>query len=214
MKDYFIENTNLTLAIVSTTLIFVSIYSVGFIIECIMQAFAEILSGLLGHTMTVFILNNLTFIGTVHHELSHALFALLTGAKITEVKLYCPENSVLGKVSYYPRGNIILQCVQCTLSAMAPVICGFITLYFLYNKHNALVEFGIPIWLIVYVMASIFLHMSMSSQDIKVSFKGLLVFMLVLFIIVFLTKFDFGEFAMNFLSELFVFLKRILNNGE
>ena len=213
MEKFFIENSNFTLALVSTALIVVSIYLVGFILDCITQAFAQIIMGFLGYDVTMFIMNNLTFVGTVHHELSHALFAFLTGAKISEIKLYNPENGVLGSVSYYPKGNVFFQCIQCTLSSIAPVICGFFTLSLLSNNYNTLTGIGIPNWLLIYLMISIFSHMTMSSQDIKVSLKGLLAFILVLFVIMYVTRFDYGKFASNFLLEVFYFLKK-LYNGE
>ena len=82
------------------------------------------------------LINYITFVGVMHHELSHALLAFLSGAKVTEIKLFRIHHNdgALGYVAYAPRGNFILQSIQKVVTSIAPIICGFIScsLLFLY----------------------------------------------------------------------------------
>ena len=49
---------------------------------------------------------DLTFLGVIHHELSHAILALLTGAEITGMRLYIPRwtRNVIKIISIYRCG--------------------------------------------------------------------------------------------------------------
>lgn len=63
-----------------------------------------------------------TAIGVIHHELSHLLVAIFTGARIDGVKLYKifqkQDDEVLGYVNYTPRGLYPFRCIQQTLIAL------------------------------------------------------------------------------------------------
>lgn len=127
------------------------------------------------------LINYLTFPGVVHHELSHALFAFLTGAKVTEIKLFRihHKDGRLGYVSYAPRGNFITMSIQKVLSSIAPIVMGFISCSLLYLYARP--ELEDILWqtvLLYYLMVSIILHMSLSKQDIKVMKSGILVVIL------------------------------------
>ena len=56
----------------------------------------------------------LTFIGIAHHELSHAVVALLTGAKVNSIVLFRlkAKNGNLGEVKITPRGLGIFNTVK------------------------------------------------------------------------------------------------------
>lgn len=155
-----------------SAIIFVLLALVGYIIGLIKKYITLFLDNILGTKLTLFIINRLTFIGTIHHELAHALLAFLSGAKIVKIKLLEFKGNNLGSVQYIPRGNIITKSVQHTLSAYAPVICGFITELVLWMYWN----FSENVWLNIlkiYLMFSIFIHMTMSKQDIQMCLKGL-----------------------------------------
>lgn len=127
------------------------------------------------------LINYLTFPGVVHHELSHALFAFLTGAKVTEIKLFRihHKDGRLGYVSYAPRGNFIMMSIQKVLSSVAPIVMGFVSCSLLYLYARPALEDSL--WqtaLLYYALVSIILHMSLSKQDIKVMKSGILVVIL------------------------------------
>lgn len=120
----------------------------------------------------LFFINKLTFLGVVHHELSHALLAFITGAKIKSISLYHEENGHLGCVSYQPRGVLLLRSLQLSLASSAPVFIGIISEFFLIQLVLTKSLSGILTTLVSYLILSIAIHMDMSFQDIKVYLKG------------------------------------------
>ena len=124
-----------------------------------------------GRSFVIF-LNVITFLGVIHHELSHALFAFVTGAKIKKIDLYKVRAGSLGSVSYVPRGPLLFRSLQMSVSSAAPVFMGFITEALLIMKllegrlHPAL------LLLLCFLILSILVHMDMSTQDIMVYIKG------------------------------------------
>lgn len=132
------------------------------------------------------LINYGTIPGVMHHELSHALLAFLTGAKIKEIKLFQFNHSsgALGYVSYATRGNFIVQSIQKVLASVAPIICGFISCSLLWYYVRPMTVDNV--WASVffyYFLICIVLHMSLSKQDIKVMKSGLLVIVILLTII-------------------------------
>ena len=178
-------NERLTTALVSTAIIIFIIPIIGLIIDEISKCIAKALAKTVGVSITLFVMNYLTFIGTVHHELSHALYGFITGAKITKIELFKPTGTTLGQVKLVPRGNAVLRSFQLCMSAIAPTVQGLITECLLLKFFPAQSEI---IWLkaiIVYVIVSIFIHMTMSMQDIKSALKGLPICMILVFIVCF-----------------------------
>lgn len=113
----------------------------------------------------------LTAPGVVLHESSHALFAILTGAKVTKIVFFGPKGDVLGYVNYRTRGRLIAPAIQRMLASVAPVIVGPFALWgmaklFIVNEQ---------IWLkvlLVYLAFSVLMHMDLSRQDVKEYLKG------------------------------------------
>lgn len=69
-----------------------------------------------------------TAIGVIHHELSHLLVALFTGARIDKFRLYRFKreegDKALGYVNYTPRGLFLLPLLQKTAIGIAPALFG------------------------------------------------------------------------------------------
>lgn len=136
----------------------------------------------------------ITAIGVIHHELSHLLVAIFTGARIDGVKLYKifqkQDDEVLGYVNYTPRGLYPFRCIQQTLIGIAPGIIGMVQICTMSQlllgfwsslgndcfKHPA-------IWILAIVMSQIAYHACPSKYDIKGSWFciGLVVFAFCLF---------------------------------
>lgn len=184
-------------AAISTAIIIIAVPLVGMLIEFITMEITRGLAKNMGVSTALFIMNGLTFVGTIHHELSHALYALITGAKVTKVEVFKPQGDRLGCVEFLPRGNWFTKALQMTLSGIAPTVQGFITLCLL-----VLLFIHMPaiLWLRIllgYVMFSIFIHMTMSSADIKAAIKGLPIVMVLVFIVCFAANLDLFGLAKN-----------------
>ncbi|MCR5283487.1 MAG: M50 family metallopeptidase [Lachnospiraceae bacterium] len=156
----------------------------GFVVSFIVSRCLQIILGIVDKTGAVylFFVNRLTFMGTVYHELSHALFAFLTGAKVNKISLYHMENGRLGYVRYTPRGPWILRSVQMSLASCAPVIMGILAeagIALLFATKT------LPVWgtiLLGYLFISVLLHMDMSPEDLKAYMKGIPIFFVAFFI--------------------------------
>lgn len=190
-----------------TALVLIAVIPVfGMVMEKIIEILYRLCSEIIGQRLTFFIFNRLTFIGVMHHELSHALLAAITGAKITHISLFKPEGRRLGQVEYIPRGMFIFQAVQRTMSAMAPVFCGAITsgaVYFVVKKYAVEMTWW-QLAIAIYLLVSIILHMTMSREDLQVMWKGMPVVYLVILVIIYLTKFNLfsGSQTLNSFSML------------
>jgi len=72
----------------------------------------------------------LTAIGTVVHELGHALFAVLFGHQITEINLFGPQaDGTLGYVSHRWDSESIYQNIGRFFIGIGPIILGSIVIY-------------------------------------------------------------------------------------
>lgn len=82
-----------------------------------------------------------TAIGVIHHELSHLLVALFTGARIDKFRLYRFKreegDKALGYVNYTPRGLFLLPLLQKTAIGIAPALFGSLNVCLLGWVHHA-----------------------------------------------------------------------------
>lgn len=171
--------------------------SLIFVLQLILNIFLNIVTKLVtklfGYKIAWLLLNVVPFVGTVHHELCHAILVVLSGAKLLHVQLFKISKYNLGKVTYATRGNKLIQSLQNTLVSIAPTLFGAIhgtlILRFTYNSQNEAWIKG----LLIYLGISILLHSRMSKQDIKIAKKGLLLSILVLTLIVFIIRLALGE---------------------
>lgn len=167
------------------------IFGIGLIVEAIGNLLTSVLAMFFGGKVAFFIRNRLTFIGTVHHELAHAIFAVISGAKVTKVELFHVRGNQLGCVEFYTRGNAFTRAIQMTLSSIAPVICGGISLCVLswFWSYRCIIEWQYI--LVGYLFISIFFHMNMSTQDVKNAWRGMPLTIVICYIIFLLTGISF-----------------------
>lgn len=191
-------------AVISTVLILLIIPVAGYLILLARKGILYLLGNIFGAETTWLIANRLTFPGVVHHECAHALFVILTGAKIQKIELFHPQNDRLGSVTWSPKPVFPgAQSIQCTLVSAAPVILGILNFCLIYVYLIPKCSSAWQIILVIYLMISIFFHATMSSQDISIALKGLPVCALIVFAIFFLTGFDAAAVLQNviFLSQ-------------
>lgn len=135
----------------------------------------NIMEKLFGYKVTDFIFTKLTVIGIIHHEMSHLIIGLLLGCKLLNKKLYNESSSTsryLGYIEFLMSRNVFVNSIQCYLVPTAPLVIGVFSLL---SLSYILVSFDLIIFvsiLIKFVMISIFLHMFMSVQDIKIMFDS------------------------------------------
>lgn len=183
-------------ALINTVQILLVIPILGMTLGYLEKIVGNFIAKHIGVKSALFIMNRLTFIGVIHHELSHALFAVVSGAKIREMNLFKPQGNSLGSVQIIPRGNKIIQSVQLTLTAIAPVVTGLISMctigYFI--SINIEIMLVWQIILIAYLFISIFFHSTMSTADLKCAIKGLPICACILLVIVAITDFSLIKF--------------------
>ncbi len=156
---------------------------IGIIVHGIISFVLQKLFGLFSKSGALYLLfaNTLTFPGVVYHELSHALFAAVTGAKVNEIKLYQKRAGHLGYVNYTPRGPWALRSLQMTLASCAPVVMGVLAEAVIVYAFMA---FSLPVWgkgILIYLAISVLVHMDMSPADLKSYGKGIFFVILLIF---------------------------------
>jgi hypothetical protein len=160
------------------------IIAVGLAINLLGEALATLLSFFTGEWFAFVLVNYVFFPGVMLHELSHALMAVLTGARVTELALFKREGNSLGHVNYVGRGNAVMLALQCLLTSSAPMYIGGLIVYLCW--HFGFEVKGVDLWLKIllgYIGVSMFYHMTMSTEDIKVYVKGIPLFMGILFVL-------------------------------
>lgn len=182
--------SRILIAFINTAIIIAGMLFAGCAIDSIVNNIAMTLYKYCGKFVAMFVMNYLTFVGVIHHELSHAIFAFFTGADVVKVDLFKVTNNTLGQVRYRTRGNQFMRSIQDTLSAIAPMVTGVISEYALYNLLISQLLTGRSKMIILYFMLSILCHMSLSKQDMKMMLRGLPVFALLVFVFMYITKFN------------------------
>ena len=118
----------LFIAGINTLLIMLTVIFIGIILNAIKTQMLKITCAGFGNTIGEFLINRFTFIGVIHHELSHALMATIFGAKVTEINIFKFSGDTLGNVKFVPRGPKIIKALQMCFAALAPAVCGMATL--------------------------------------------------------------------------------------
>ena len=130
------------------------------------------LTNVTNSTVAFFLINRFTFIGTILHELAHATLAWLFGAKITKISLFdFFRSNMLGHVEFVTRGGFIRRNLQLFFSSVAPVLINSLFIFLLiYNWQN--INQWYVYFIFIYLILSLFIHASMSTQDLKLYRKG------------------------------------------
>lgn len=147
----------------------------------------------------------LTYPGVVYHELSHALFAVLTGAKVHSISLRRRPSAdgsgrVLGSVSFSSRGNRVAQAVQRAVTGIAPLVTGVAAMVFI---TRVLLPACTEVWqqaLAGYLFLCVLLHTSLSREDLRRIREGAPIVLAVLFIVFLFAPFDPQALAASILA--------------
>ncbi len=147
----------------------------GLIIHGTNRMIVGLIRMVFGNNIAFIVANYITFPGVIIHEISHALMAVLTGAKVIEFRPFWPdkEKGELGHVTITPRGNFLIRAIQSTFSSSAPVIFGLLTtagLIYVVNTAELPTQINVALY---YLVFSIIIHSTMSIQDIKVMLRGI-----------------------------------------
>lgn len=177
----YLTADHLKTALINTIVIFLFIFFFGLMIHVVKNSIHRLLAAVLGSKPAFVFVNYLTYPGTIHHELAHALLAIVTGAKVTGICLV-PRGNTLGSVNMVPRGGVVLRSIQNLMSAIAPVLCGCISLYFLFIYGWPLCTQWWQMVIFFYLFFSLLLHMDLSSADIRVAVSGIPVCALIVFV--------------------------------
>ena len=150
-----------------------STIGIGWLINNLEKLQMTFLSKLFSPKAADIICNYVTFPGTMLHELSHAIAAWMTGAKVVNCSLFEINSSGrLGHVEFVPKGNPFKKSWQLAVTSCAPVINGII---WMLVGSKLLTAYNLPFFIniiLVYLLISILDHMSMSKEDIKNYLKG------------------------------------------
>lgn len=180
LMDLTAEEQIFCLAGILTVIMYLLVIVVGVVIDNIERFFMEALVRTFGFK-AIRISEVVTFMGVVIHELSHALFATLTGAVVTKIKFFTTkEDDCLGYVLYYTRGNIFTRSLQHAMCACAPTVVGMtLEAVLLFLFRFGILQSPMSRFMALYLMVSMLIHMSMSIQDLKNYLKGFIGVMVV-----------------------------------
>ncbi len=169
-------------ALISTLLILIAVLAVGWFIRLVSEFTTSILASFIGPKPAFIFRNYITYIGTIHHEFAHAIVAVITGGKVTKINLF-PKGQTLGSVEFLTRGPHILKGIQLSLTAIAPILCGGLTLRLM---QLLVLPNCTEVWhhvLYCYVAISIFFHMTLSGKDMENFWKGSIPTLLIVYVI-------------------------------
>ncbi len=166
---------------IKTLLLFLILLVTGFVIRFVSQMITLVIAIFVGERASLLFCNYITWPGTVHHEFSHALAAVLTGAKVTRISLV-RHGDKLGEVNFIARGGRLLIGFQMAIISIAPIVCGVITEALLYSHVLPVCDSRWKYALLLYLMISILLHMTLSGQDMQNLSKGIVPTLLVFYV--------------------------------
>ena len=171
-----------SLIIVFSIFIFLPVF--GKIIDLFEQLQYKIFGNIFNDKVASIIINRVTFIGTMTHELAHALFAKIFGAKITSLHvLDIFGGDTLGHVDFATQGGIIKRNLQSFYSACAPVFVNCFLVLVILSYWPYINNIFIHI-LFIYLIISFLNHASMSIQDLKLYFASSIIAMPITVIII------------------------------
>lgn len=165
--------SDLVASLIFVLLILSAVPIIGIVMNRIELLQMKLLSKLFGIKIAEFICNRLLFMGTVIHELSHALFAFLSGAVVTKIRCFTLfSKDTLGYVMFSTRGNTFKRSFQLAFTSCAPTVTGCLLIMLLtclFRNSNTSILYKV---IIIYLGLSVVNHMSMSPVDAKNYLKG------------------------------------------
>lgn len=174
-------------ALVDVLVVFASIGLVAAVSQFLGRFFFNFLSGATGSTALPYMIATwFTYPGVLFHELSHALFAFITGAKIKRIALLRTvreDGSIeLGHVEFIPSVNPVLRSFQQCMAAVAPSVTGLAAIIALIVFARDLCGSVWWAWVLwVYAMICLVFHSGMSRQDVYEAGRGAILVAVVLF---------------------------------
>ena len=195
IRDYLLTLRLPLRALIVTLAIMLVLAIVGVLMGWLRHAVIEgALARIFGAKAAVFIGYHVTILGTLHHELAHALGYLLTGGRVHKISILPkaqPDGTVrLGYVTSNTRGPLLLRAIQNTLGSTGPLYFGFLTIWLLWRfalpAAVGNVALTVFLW---YAIVSIALHMELSPADLRSLARGLLPSLLLLYLVVLLITF-------------------------
>lgn len=175
--------SDLVASLIFVLLILSAVPVIGAVMNKIELLQMRLLSKLFGVRIAGFICNRLLFMGTVIHELSHALFAFLSGAVVTKIRCFTLfSKDTLGYVMFSTKGNTFKQSFQLAFTSCAPTVTGCLLIMLLtclFRNPNTSILYKV---IIIYLGLSIADHMSMSPVDTKNYLKGCMCIFVVFFV--------------------------------
>lgn len=175
----------------ATSLIFVcismfAVIIIGAVVNKIEQMQMRLLSKVFGIRVAEFVCNRLLFLGTVVHELSHALFAFISGAKVTKIRCFTLfSKNTLGYVEFCTIGGPFRRSFQLAFASCAPTVVGcaiLMGIFHVWKLPNISITFRA---FLIYFGFSVLNHMSMSDADVKNYMKGY-IFLFMIFLVFFM----------------------------
>lgn len=148
--------------------------------------FKYIVNGATGTSKTAYVIEGyLTYPGVVYHELSHALFAVLSGARVNSFSLRRRQEAdgsvTLGSVGLLVSAHPLMGAFQLTLSGIAPSVMGVLAMVLmcLFAFPSCTEWWQWAIW--SYLFVCVLLHSEMSRVDLQEAGRGLPIIILFLF---------------------------------
>lgn len=178
----------LVVAGIDVLVIVALVASVALLSSALEYVFKTVVDGATGSQKTSYLLEGyLTYPGVVYHELSHALFGFLSGARIGKISLRRIDEpdgtTTLGSVQLYVSTHPLMGAVQLTFSGIAPSVMGMLALVLmcLFAFPNCTTWWMWVLW--IYAFVCVLLHSEMSRQDLKEAGRGLPIIMVAMFLL-------------------------------
>lgn len=165
---------------VLTILVIVVPVAIGMLLSSLKRLEIKMIA-VFSHSLVRIFMHYVMFPGIVIHELSHFIFAVITGAEVRDISFFEDDDGRLGHVTTHSRGPWFIVAVQYTLIAIAPVIVGltlgFLLLQYFFAEQHSL-GMNIGLW---YLIICLINHSTMSKSDIEGYFRGVWIFIVPLF---------------------------------
>jgi len=153
--------------------------------------------------ISIYIVAFLLGIGTIIHELSHALFSVLLGGRVGVISLF-PSKLEDGSIKFGHVEVEVLDPLRNTLVGTAPLIVGIGLILYL-SSFVSLDTFDFWNFFILFLIFQISNAMYLSSSDL-VYFKKIFFLSIIIFILLALGEYFIYDFFINYLDSFKIFI--------